>query len=242
MRGCARAPAAGGAAGRGPRSHHEPDRAAALLDRLHGVLHLKQAALRAPCGHVRVILRDRGGAGASRHTVGWRLRGSPRSPAPGCTHTDRSAPGCGTWLCTPIPRRGEAIWLHRALGACERRSAAVNGGSLQSGDCPAPMKEALPGSRPQLRSPATPPHAAVDRLSGRRVGAQPAQLPHTAGGSRDLPLGVPWKGAVELRAHLTLLPPVPPSAPRASDRTSHAGRQSRASQRPRATHTTTTMD
>lgn len=45
-------------------THHEPDSAAALLHCFHGVLHLKQAPLRAPCGDIRVILHASEGHGA----------------------------------------------------------------------------------------------------------------------------------------------------------------------------------
>lgn len=47
-----------------PPAHHEANSAAALLDRLHRILHLEQPPLRAPGGDVRVILRGRAAAAA----------------------------------------------------------------------------------------------------------------------------------------------------------------------------------
>ena len=73
-------------------THPEPDCAAALLDSLHGVLYLEQAALGAPCGDVRVILQE------IRRGALWIV---PPKQARFVLRARSTGPGCGTCCSWP---------------------------------------------------------------------------------------------------------------------------------------------
>ena len=65
-------------------THLQADSGAALLDSFHGVLHLVQASLRAPCGHVCVVLQC-----TLRQQVDCKMGGTHCWPSRLCFSADR---------------------------------------------------------------------------------------------------------------------------------------------------------
>ena len=107
-------------AGRGSSTHLEPHGCTALFHRLHGILYLEDAALRAPCRHVCVILHSQGSGGGGGGRPGQ------------CGHWQRRvaamvAAAPATVLCNPRCKRASNCLSSCTTGMKCRGQRALKG-------------------------------------------------------------------------------------------------------------------